>query len=532
MKYIFIIIINLILLQLDAQHADWLVQFDAPYSVTQDGKASKGMELSPISKALNIYRVITPQALTLNEVDSKLKSISSSKIKSIIPNLPIEKRNSSPNDFFYEDQWNLQVIKANKAWEQSTGGLDMDGNEIIIAILDDGYDLFHEDLRDNYWYNPNEIPDDGIDNDGNGYIDDNMGVNIQTGTGIHAGVKHGTQVAGIIGAQGNNGLGIAGISWNTQMLIVSGVSNIGEVIKGMEYLYELKRLYIESNGSRGANIVVNNFSGGLKRLFPSDFPSWCEVYDLLGSVGILSVGAVANEDFDVEIEGDMPTLCESDYLVMVTNTDFRDEKVSDAAYGHFSVDLGAPGENIISSSIGNDYDEISGTSASAPHVTGAIALLYSLPCAQLNSLIKNNPSLASLEIKEALLNSVDSKESLEETVSGGRLNIFKAMLELRQLCGTPDSGELDLSLHSNLQTSSSINNAFEISYKTDQLGQHTLSIFSVLGENIYSLKFTPPVFENRSLALNLSRNNLAPGMYIVRLDNGTNSVSKPFIFQK
>ena len=249
----------------------------------------------------------------------------------LYPNRPVEYRNTEPDDFFFEDQWSLEIIDATMAWDQSTGGQDFNGNDVVIAILDDGYDIRHEDLESNYWMNAEEIIGDGIDNDDNGYIDDFMGVNIQSGDGIHAGVKHGTQVAGIISAVGNNGLGIAGINWNSKLIIVSGVSNIAEVIKGMEYLYELKSRYLESNGSKGANIVVNNFSGGLKRLFPSDFPMWCETYDLLGSVGILSVGAVANENYNVETEGDLPTLCESDYLIMVTNTNSTDQRVLDAA---------------------------------------------------------------------------------------------------------------------------------------------------------------------------------------------------------
>lgn len=513
------------------QHTEWLVMSHGQDKLrqTSNQKTSQYFDIEIVSPSLNIWKVEFDTKQTEAEV---WQVLGNENVSYIFPNLELEKRNSKPNDFFFEDQWSLEIIQAAKAWEQTTGGYDNSGNDQVIAILDDGFDLFHEDLVDNYWINKDEIPDDGYDNDFNGYIDDVRGVNIQTGTGIHAGVKHGTQVAGIIGARGDNGLGIAGMSWNSQLLLVSGVSNIGEVIKSLEYLYQLKLKYIQSGGISGANIIVNNFSGGIQGIFPSDFPGWCDAYELLGTVGILSTGSVANEDFDVEVIGDMPTLCPSDYLIMVTNTDMIDERVYDAAFGSVSVDLGAPGENIISSSIGNDYELISGTSAAAPHVAGAVALLASAPCENLSDLLISDPPAAALRIKSAIINGTDAVSSLSRTVSGGRLNVFNSMLELREICGSPEDGKLDFDMTPNLVNYHSGATLIDISYKTDELGQHELNVFNINGQRIMESVFFPPVFEDGHKFIDPVNLSMAPGLYIVQLSNDKKRVSKKLVIAR
>ncbi len=524
MDKILILILSLTFSAINAQHADWLVQYKSHVSINLKASNHSFIKSAEkISDDLNIWRVQTNADCSHFELKSKLSH--SKSIKSISPNLPLEKRTREPNDFFYNEQWNLKRIAVNLAWDQTTGGTDLSGNDIVIAILDDGFDLYHEDLRQNYWVNVKEIPEDNIDNDNNGYIDDVLGVNIQNGTGIHAGVKHGTQVSGIMCAKGDNDIGIAGIVWNSKILLISGVSNIAEVIKGMDYLYQLKLKFIMSGGTEGANIVVNNFSGGLNRIFPSDFPSWCEAYDLLGSVGILSVSAVANVNYNVEEEGDMPTLCDSDYLLTVTNTNIADKKVLDAAFGPISVDLGAPGENIISASIGNDYETISGTSASAPHVAGAIGLLYSLPCQQLQNLSESNPSQAALLIRESILSSTEIKETLELTTSGGRLNIFNAMLTLRETCGNPEAIELDFNVVPNRFLAVQNPEFIKVAYSSENLDNHQLTIYDMNGKVIYLTRFTPPLFENGLIEIPTAGIHFSRGFYIVQIRNAITSIS-------
>ena len=511
------------------QHNDWLVEYHGDINITSSQKSKEQYKLEKISKYFNLYRIKTATKISKTELKTILPS--SSDIKHLVPNLKLDNRNVAPNDFFFQDQWSMDVIDAEKVWAETTGGQNANGEDIVIAILDDGFDVAHEDLKDNYWFNTVEIPNDGFDNDDNGYIDDVMGVNIQDNTGVHPGVSHGTLVSGIIAAQGDNDIGIAGVNWNTKLLLVSGISTIGEIVKGYEYIYELKKRYIETNGAEGANVVVTNFSGGIKRVFPSDYPTWCDQYDLLGSVGVLSIGAVANEGFNVESEGDMPTLCNSPYLIMVTNTDQSDEKVLDAAFGRFSVDIGAPGEVIISSEIGNTYDNISGTSAAAPHVAGAIGLLYTVACDQLETRIKNNPASAALDIKSSVLNGVEAKESLSSTVSGGRLNIFNSVLKLGEICGNSNLSELEiLNITPSLIRLNQMTN-LRIEYKIEEIKEHEYFIHDAVGRLILSNTFSPTVFGSREFIISHSDlQNVNEGVYFLSIYDGNNINTKRLAF--
>ncbi|NNK89781.1 MAG: S8 family serine peptidase, partial [Saprospiraceae bacterium] len=411
-RLIFILLISIYTFQLWGQtKGEWIVQY---FNVSNSFHEKSNNEYQLLSSSLSIYLVNDSETLSKSEASELFSE--HGKIKHLFRNQEVYPRTYIPDDELYFEQWNMDVINAPNVWEETTGGRSETGEEIVMAVLDDGYDINHIELRNNLWINPNELPGDGIDNDGNGYIDDHQGVNIEDKNDIHPESDHGTQVVGIMAAQGDNNTGIAGMNWNTKVLFVSGVSNVGEIITGYEYVYDLKKRYLESDGTDGANIVVTNLSSGLEFAFPSQLPSWCEIYDLLGSVGVLSVCATANLDVNIEIEGDMPTLCTSDYLIMVTNTDTFDEKVQYAAQNKTHVDLGAPGELITTLDIKNEYSRISGTSASTPHVAGAVALFFTIPCQSLTDLIKINPTAAALTIKNAILNGTAPNVTLDETV--------------------------------------------------------------------------------------------------------------------
>ncbi|MDX1410455.1 MAG: S8 family serine peptidase, partial [Saprospiraceae bacterium] len=137
-----------------------------------------------------------------------------------------------PNDQLWSEQWDMERIGMPQAWDISTGGLTTRGDTIVIAILDDGYDLTHEDLTGQIWHNHGEVPNDGVDNDQNGYIDDHAGLYLQSGNDDHPVAQHGTAVAGIIGASGNNGIGITGINWNIRILAISGIDQESDIIEG------------------------------------------------------------------------------------------------------------------------------------------------------------------------------------------------------------------------------------------------------------------------------------------------------------
>ncbi len=438
----------------------------------------------------------------------------------------LEKR-ISPNDPRYGEQWSLPRIGLEEVWTETTGMVPTGRTPVVIAVLDDGFDMDHPDLIDNWWTNEGEIPNDNIDNDNNRYIDDYRGFSAKLLNDEHVSLSHGTQVAGIIGAEGDNDIGITGITWNMKMLAISDVNSVGELLQALDYVYEMKKLFMDTDGEFGANIVVNNFSGGIRNEFPDRFPGWCEAYERLGTVGVLSVAAVANEELIPEEDGDMPTLCDSEFLITVTNTSKEDLKIRDSAESKISVDIGAPGTDIITTDVNGTYLNLPGTSASSPHVAGAAALLYTLDCDELQDLIEANPVAAAREVKNALIENVDQNNSLTETVSGGRVNVLNSALSLTEFCGESALAPLDIkALYSQNATD---NKRFV--YETDRLEEHQFFIYNPLGQLVYSSKLFPTLFGDK--VINLDDNILeTTGVYIATLSNDSDLISTKFLYVK
>ncbi|MCK4694239.1 MAG: S8 family serine peptidase, partial [Candidatus Cloacimonetes bacterium] len=193
----------------------------------------------------------------------------------------------------------------------------------------------------------------------------------------------------------------------------------------------MRASYNETDGELGAFVVATNASFGVNYANPANYPLWCAMYDTLGYVGVLSTGATMNINVNVDETGDMPTACDSDYLITVTNTTHNDLKNSSAAYGPTTIDLGAPGTTIKSTDLSNTYTYKTGTSMATPQVTGAIGLLFSAAPVSFLEQYEQNPSEVALLIKQYILDGVDPLEDLDGiTVSGGRLNIFNSLLLL------------------------------------------------------------------------------------------------------
>lgn len=307
------------------------------------------------------------------------------------------------DDQFYRSQWSLQKIHAPEAWDISIGS-----SQIIVAVVDTGVDYNHRDLQQNMWVNEAEL--NGIvgrDDDRNGYIDDIYGYNFIYNNNDPADDHgHGTHVAGIIAAKGNNKLDIAGICWSARIMALKFMGSGGEgttadVILALHYAVE-----------NGADIISNSWGSN------SESKALKDAIDYAYSQGVILVAAAGNDNSNLP---HYPAGYEN--VFSVTATDIDDNRWPLSNYGDW-VDIAAPGVNILSlkadgTSQGRSYNPstvvMSGTSMATPHVAGACALLLSI-----------NPFLSHNQLYETLTTTVDPI-SPGVCLSNGRLNLSKAM---------------------------------------------------------------------------------------------------------
>ncbi len=317
-------------------------------------------------------------------------------------------------------------IDAPEAWEVTTGSPG-----VVVGVIDTGIDYNHEDLRDNMWVNPLEIPGNGVDDDVNGYVDDVYGINAITSTGDpfddH---RHGTHVAGTIGARANNGIGVAGVNWNVRLMALKflsagGSGTTADAIECINYAVSLRQ--------RGVNIRVlsNSWGGG------GFSQALLDAINAADGAGMLFVAAAGNSGVNADTYPHYPSSYDAPNLVSVASTTNTDGMSSFSNYGAASVDLGAPGSSILSTTPNNTYSSFSGTSMATPHVSGVAALLLAA-----------NDTLTVDALKKVLLDGTDPIASLQgKCVSGGRLNASRAL----DLIGTPQPN-FDLSSTPRLQT--------------------------------------------------------------------------------
>jgi PKD repeat protein len=326
-------------------------------------------------------------------------------------------------------------IDSDLAWDITTGGTSATGEDIVVCIIE-GANLNHNDLNDNKWINPFEIAGNGIDDDGNGYIDDVYGWNPAGNNGTvgygsnNTSTSHGTNCAGMMGAVGNNGVGVTGINWNLKIMIVT-VGNLTQANVISSYTYPLiqRQRWNNSNGEQGAFVVATSASWGINNGNPNNYPLWCNFYDTLGKYGIINVGATSNSNVNVDTQGDMPTGCSSRYMVGVGRTDHNDNTAG--GYGVNTIDLGAPGINVRTTANSNGYTTTTGTSFSCPLTAGVVALAYSIPCKTFMTIVKSDPQLGADLVLQALWDGVDKKPQLaSKFITGGRLNARNTLDEL------------------------------------------------------------------------------------------------------
>ncbi|MBX2929086.1 MAG: S8 family serine peptidase [Saprospiraceae bacterium] len=437
-------------------------------------------------------------------------------------NYPIEFRNTIPDDPFFDQQWSLDRIGLPAVWDITIGGLSANGDTIVIAILDSGFQPAHEDLRDNVWYNPFEIADDSIDNDGNGFVDDIIGWDFPSNSPTHRVTSHGQSVAGIAGARGNNGIGVSGVNMTVRLMLLS-IGGVPDIIAAYDYVIEQRRRYNESNGAAGAFVVVTNASFGQPNVFCSQQPVWGGMYDLLGEVGVLTAGATVNSNYDVDVQGDMPSTCPSDFLLSVLNTNRDDLKHQGSGFGKNSIDLGSPGQDSYTITLNNEYNVFGGNSAAAPHLAGAIALLYSAPCPELGSEAIRNPAKIASFMRRSILRGVDRLPALKDfAASGGRLNVKNSMDIVLENCKENFAPIKLSSLSVDLSEKKAVFLYSVPSYGEDYL----FRVINVLGQTIYNEKVMPQKFADNIFEVSLV--NWPSGAYFAIFQKGKSVESYPF----
>ena len=430
-----------------------------------------------LSKRLNIWLFEINDNKELRE--DKMRRLNANADVRVIQNnhTNITLREAIPDDPYYYQQWAPAIMNLPQAWEEfTTGGVTATGDTIVVAVIDGGADWTHEDL--NCWENAHEIPNNGIDDDGNGYIDDFHGWNAYNHNGYVGSNNHGTHVSGIIGAVGNNGKGVCGVNWNVKVMPIGGSSsNESIVVEAYSYVLEMRARYNETDGEEGAFIVATNSSFGVDYGNPDDYPIWCSMYDEMGNVGILSCGAGPNLNVNVDVVGDVPSACPGNYLIGITNTTSDDVKYTGAGYGINNIDIGAPGTSIYSTLPNNNYGNMTGTSMATPQVSGTIALMYAALPEEMMIACKNDPANFCLSVRHHLLNGADHLPSLDGLVaSGRRLNAYGAIESVLydsiiptltgevNISGEPFFGET-LTAETNLGSTPSIPDLGELHYQ-------------------------------------------------------------------
>ena len=333
----------------------------------------------------------------------------------------------SPNDPYYSDNlYGLNNIgqtggaidadvDAPEAWDTSSGD-----PRTVVAVIDEGVDTSHPDLKGNIWVNADEVTGNRVDDDQNGYVDDVNGYDFANDDATvydpdplrnGRGDEHGTHVAGTIAAEGNNGIGVTGVNWQAGIMVLKflgpGGGYTSDAVEALNYAV-----------NNGAKISNNSWGGGGRSQALQDAIAAAD------SRGHLFVAAAGNGGSDgvgddIDVTPNYPASYSNANIISVAATDDADRLASFSNYGTQTVDLGAPGVSILSTLPGDRYGWYSGTSMATPHVTGVAALIKS-----------RRPELDDAQLKAQILQYVDKHPSLEgKTVTGGRLNVVRALTQ-------------------------------------------------------------------------------------------------------
>jgi len=380
---------------------------------------------------LGIYLFATEEATPSRTQSSSKKDSSGRLFENSLITSKTDKVEDEPSALFNDpaisQAWGLKKSDAARAWSVTKGSRD-----IVVAVIDTGIDVKHEDLAANLWHNPGETGKDamgrdkatnGIDDDGNGFVDDVYGWNfVSNNNKLDDNHGHGTHIAGIIGAQAGNGKGITGIAPEVSLMIlkyydpkVPGTDNLRNTVAAIRYAVKM-----------GANII--NYSGGGTEFSQEEHDAIAEAE----KKGILFVAAAGNERSNSDQYHYYPADYKLRNIISVTAIDPSTQVLASSNYGVETVDIAAPGQNILSCLPGNSYGYMTGTSQATAFVSGAAALVMA-----------HKQFFKAEDVKKYILSTGDAQTQLaSKTRTSRQLNLYKALTILDQ--GVSSSGGVAL----------------------------------------------------------------------------------------
>ena len=370
-----------------------------------------------VKSSIPSQNIVVVKRPVFETMDSSIKSLAQNNLVDVVEPNFIYHINRLPDDPMLGQLWGLKNIGQKdssgkvgvagvdvgmeQAWDIETGS-----DKMVVAVIDTGVDFNHPDLKDNLWTNEAELNGKpGVDDDGNGVIDDIHGFNAITGNGnAQDDQGHGSHCSGTIGAKGNDGKGIVGVNWNVKIMAVKfldaqGSGTLENALKAIDYATKM-----------GAKVMSNSWGGG------GFSQTLLDAIKRSNEAGALFIAAAGNDSNNNDSNPSYPASYDVANIISVAAIDNQGAKASFSNYGKRTVHLGAPGVNVYSST-GGAYDSWSGTSMATPHVSGIAALVWA-----------HEPLMTAADVKLRLISTARPIAGLKgKTKSGGLINAYLAL---------------------------------------------------------------------------------------------------------